>query len=124
LEKWKRAQKIRAQSLILERMKKKMKRREKRKREVQRNIIKSMEMQAQLNIEQKRRGNSFLTLAKYNDLKLKEWFTIQSELSALAKNQTEAKKINRLHRIMRNRHSRKTQEELGNTKLTNSEYDE
>ena len=62
-------------------------------------------------------------LAKYNDLKLKEWFTIQSELSALAKNQTEAKKINRLHKLMRNRQGRKTQEEIAK-QLTNSEYDE
>ena len=50
-----------------------------------------MEEQSKLNIKRKHEGKAtcpksikYITIDKYNKLKLKEWTTIQNELSALA----------------------------------------
>lgn len=86
------------------------KRREQLKNLRQRNLVKSMEMQARVNIQNKQKGTYFhLTpTAKHNELKISEWFTIQNEISALAKRQAEMKRIKRMQRAMDRRIKHKT----------------
>lgn len=59
-KKRRRAQQIRAQSLALEKIKHRMQRKEQRRREVQRNLVKSMELQSKVNIEKKKQGNGLV----------------------------------------------------------------
>jgi hypothetical protein len=63
-------------------------------------------------------------IAKYNELKLNEWFTIQNELSALAKRQAEMKRVNRVQKILKKRIKNKEEkyEEIVKTRLVEADY--
>ena len=65
-----------------------------------------------------------LFIAKYNELKLNEWFTIQNELSALAKRQAEMKRVNRVQKILKKRIKNKEEkyEEIVKTRLVEADY--
>lgn len=48
-------------------------------------------------------------IAKYDQLKVSEWFTIQNEISALAQIQSEMKRIKRVQKVMERKIKNKTE---------------
>jgi hypothetical protein len=69
-----------------------------------------MEEQSKLIIKRKNEGKAtypknikYITIDRYNKLKLKEWTTIQNELSALVTRKAEMKKLTRVQRMLKRR---------------------